>query len=651
MGQSLRNRFRLGALGKSGCLARGKHVPATARLAVVALVLICLPLASAIGATRNATVPYTDVISTVAYQGGDGVQVNADITPNGSDTDVHVEWGPTTALGNVTAATTVPAYASDEVIELVFPGLLEQTSYFEVVAVNRSGTTTTPMSAFFLGGSQPRATVHVKLSGVGVVTSAPGGFNCGSVCDASFTGNTPVTLYATAPAGGQFLGWGDPCPRTSPDCTITPTAGNYAQTVVAFFTQQRQPPTGSATLAITSDGLGSGMVTASGGSVSGGTASCTVTTAHQPCTVTFTSSRAVGTLAAIAATGSTFVGWSGACTGTTNCSLNFSGSATVNATFARRPFEIKVVTDGGAHGRVVSDPPAIDCGPTCAATFPGGSSVTLHATAVPGWTFGNWTGACSGTTPTCVVSPPTSTTVGATFVPLPNLTVSASGTGTGTVASTPGGIDCGQTCVAPFSGGTSVTLQAVASAGSAFAGWSGACSGTTTACTITLTADTTVGAEFTILPTLTVATAGAGRGSITGDSAEIDCPTMCSGTFALAAHVTLTARPYAGSRFTGWSGACASAPTSQCTLDLAGAVSVTATFALVPASCVVPQLHAKTIAAAKAALAAAHCSLGAVAKRVAPSSLIGRVVSQAPPARRRLPHAARVNVTVGVSRR
>jgi hypothetical protein len=52
------------------------------------------------------------------------------------------------------------------------------------------------------------------------------------------------------------------------------------------------------------------------------------------------------------------------------------------------------------------------------------------------------------------------------------------GTGDGTVTSTPGGINCGPTCTAPFKAGELVTLKAVALPGSAFAGWSnGGCTG------------------------------------------------------------------------------------------------------------------------------------------------------------------------------
>ena len=53
------------------------------------------------------------------------------------------------------------------------------------------------------------------------------------------------------------------------------------------------------------------------------------------------------------------------------------------------------------------------------------------------------------------------------------LSISKAGTGSGTVSSSPAGINCGTECSRAFSPGTSVTLTATASAGSTFAGWSG----------------------------------------------------------------------------------------------------------------------------------------------------------------------------------
>ena len=58
------------------------------------------------------------------------------------------------------------------------------------------------------------------------------------------------------------------------------------------------------------------------------------------------------------------------------------------------------------------------------------------------------------------------------------LTVAKSGTGTGTVDSSPSGITCGSTCSATYTSGTTVALSATPAAGSTFTGWSGAgCSG------------------------------------------------------------------------------------------------------------------------------------------------------------------------------
>jgi List-Bact-rpt repeat protein/WD40 repeat protein len=80
------------------------------------------------------------------------------------------------------------------------------------------------------------------------------------------------------------------------------------------------------------------------------------------------------------------------------------------------------------------------------------------------------------------------------------LTVSKSGTGDGTVTSSPAGIDCGSTCSAQFADGSQVTLTAVPAAGSTFAGWSGGeCSGTGT-CPLTLNSDVSVTAGFAHVP-------------------------------------------------------------------------------------------------------------------------------------------------------
>ena len=76
------------------------------------------------------------------------------------------------------------------------------------------------------------------------------------------------------------------------------------------------------------------------------------------------------------------------------------------------------------------------------------------------------------------------------------LAVQISGSGSGTVTSNPAGINCGKACTAAFGGGSQVRLTAAAQAGSSFAGWSGACSGTGS-CTVTVTSNSPVTATFT----------------------------------------------------------------------------------------------------------------------------------------------------------
>ena len=70
--------------------------------------------------------------------------------------------------------------------------------------------------------------------------------------------------------------------------------------------------------------------------------------------------------------------------------------------------------DGLADGVVTSSPTGISCGTTCSATFDPGAIVTLTATPNPGFEFGGWSGACSGTGP-CTVTMDGDRAVTATF--------------------------------------------------------------------------------------------------------------------------------------------------------------------------------------------------------------------------------------------
>jgi hypothetical protein len=79
-----------------------------------------------------------------------------------------------------------------------------------------------------------------------------------------------------------------------------------------------------------------------------------------------------------------------------------------------------------------------------------------------------------------------------------SLSISKSGSGSGTVSSVPSGINCGAACSASFASGTSVSLTATPAVGSTFSGWSGACSGTATSCSVVMNAAQGVTATFSI---------------------------------------------------------------------------------------------------------------------------------------------------------
>jgi uncharacterized repeat protein (TIGR02543 family) len=160
----------------------------------------------------------------------------------------------------------------------------------------------------------------------------------------------------------------------------------------------------------------------------------------------------------------------------------------------------------------------------------------------------------------------------------PVLSVTLSGTGSGTVSSSPAGINCPGTCSASYTSGTPVTLTAVANAGSAFTSWSGCDSTSGNTCNVTMTASKSVTATFSaVQQTLTVTKNGTGGGAVTSSPAGINCGGTCSASYNNGTLVTLTATPDGTSAFTVWGG-CDSSSGNQCSVTMNSARNVTATF-------------------------------------------------------------------------
>lgn len=146
--------------------------------------------------------------------------------------------------------------------------------------------------------------------------------------------------------------------------------------------------------------------------------------------------------------------------------------------------------------------------------------------------------------PTVVIPPPTQFT----------LTVAEVGTGSGTIASDVGGINCPGTCAAIYNDGDTVILTATPTVGG-FVQWEGDVDPGdefNNPLTVTMDQARTINARFTAF-TLSISEGGTGSGIVTSDIGSINCPGVCSDLYAPGDVVELTASATVGS-FTGWTG-------------------------------------------------------------------------------------------------
>ena len=450
------------------------------------------------------------------------------------------------------------------------------------------------VSVSFAAVSYP---LTVKVVGGGTVQMNGSPCTSASPCTASYVKGSTVTLTNTTPAASPwvFTGWSSGSCSGLGDCTFTTTPS--AQQITATFV-----PRVNLTVATSTPGGSAGSVALSpaGAACVPGSPGCTA----------YASGTSVQ-LTANPGIGSVFSSWSGACASFGNnptCTLPLSVDASSTATFARASYTLTVAKSGLGSGTVTSTPAGISCGATCSASYSGGSTITPTATPDTDSTFTGWSGDCTGLS--CSVTMNQAHSVTANFNPVSyTLTVTKAGVGQGTVASnesTPK-ISCGAACTGPVTAtylrGTTVVLAATVASQYFFVGWTGnpACGGNGT-CTLNVTGNTSVTANFALRSTLRVTTANlgtGGSGTVTSDlptANPIRCGaggSHCDEPYELSptTQVTLTASPAADSIFIGWQVIPGAAGQGNCsgvgfctvimnTPDASGGVNVTATFAL-----------------------------------------------------------------------
>jgi hypothetical protein len=280
---------------------------------------------------------------------------------------------------------------------------------------------------------------------------------------------------------------------------------------------------------------------------------------------------------------------------------------------------LRILAEGTGSGTVRSVTGIVDCAitigissfSTCSVARAAQVTFGLTAIAGPNSTFAGWTGACeSSTTNGCLLTNLEDHTVGAIFRTTQGVVHTAI-VGGGRVES-PDGFQCNDAptsgariCAAERAPGSTMTLTASPDAGRVFDGWTGACQGFQTTCTLTADAGqlSDVGLTFSAsAPTrrLEVLLIGAADGEVhdqlyTGSgSAGLRCdliangptgyrqtPIRCVADYPPGAPITLTASALsADARFDGWSGnnTCRTSKSAACSFALNGNTTIIASF-------------------------------------------------------------------------
>jgi hypothetical protein len=415
-----------------------------------------------------------------------------------------------------------------------------------------------------------KLTVEKKGTGTGTVTSSPAGIECGATCSANFVKDTAVTLTGTPGSKTLAPTWSG-CDSVSAEnkCLVTMSA---AKTVTATFAPSESQ------LTVKKAGTGTGTVTSSPAGIECG-ATCSAGFEHGALVTLTGSAAGANTDPAVQWTGCDSVNGEG------RCLVTMSAAREVTATFNLAKRQLTVSKIGSGTGTVTSSPAGINCGATCSASFTHETAVTLEGAAGLHTQKVKWSGCDTVTGDNkCLIAMSAAKSVTASFELEPQyveytVSVQKKGTGQGTVTSFPAGIDCGEDCTETYVFKTHLTLVATPAPGSAFDYWAGGgCSGTGP-CEATINSSRLVKAHFVAVGkrTLTVAKAGTGTGTVTSNTGAIDCGATCSAEIDASSKITLTATAAVGSKFAGWSGACAGTA-ATCKLLMNEARGATASF-------------------------------------------------------------------------
>jgi len=365
--------------------------------------------------------------------------------------------------------------------------------------------------------------------------------NAGSASGAgSYAEGTEVTVTPTANEGWRFERWYEDCTGVG-TCTVTMDTG---RTVKARFKRVY-------TVSVATS-------PAVGGSIS--THISPVTTDGM---LTFDAGTSV-TITATPSSGWRFQGWSGSgCSGRGACTVVMSEARTVTAEFVPiLSLTVTPSTCGTLYTRRGDE--QVRYGAIGDKYFPHNTSVTVTQAPVAGCTFSAWSGDCTGTS-TCQVTMSQGRSVTATFT-RNQYTLTRTASPALAAPSTLTSSLYTPNAVVTSHGET-------ARSGWRFARWSGDCTGAT--CSLTMTQDYSITANYVRVYTLSTSVAPSGAGVINHGS-------HAPGTLDAGTSVTLTAVPNLGYRLQDWSGDAACTAPGACSFTMDQNRTVKATFTTTP---------------------------------------------------------------------
>ena len=234
----------------------------------------------------------------------------------------------------------------------------------------------------------------VSKSGSGKVVSNVGGIDCGASCSANFNYLENLILTAVPDDGSYLDSWVGCTNFRSNKCYVS--MGNR-NTITAKFTKIAKY-----SLNVSSSG-GVGLVTSLPKGINCGNA----------CSQVFKKGTGV-TLNASSGAGYKFVGWTGACSGTSSCKIVVNSELKLNAIFKKVSlYNVSINLSGS--GAVSSKPTGINCGAICSYKFIESGTVTLTAKPAKNKKFNGWGGGCGGKSLTCRLTVKDNISVSASF--------------------------------------------------------------------------------------------------------------------------------------------------------------------------------------------------------------------------------------------